>query len=144
MMAHGGHPGPAVAALQGAMSRQAAIVAYRAALFASGLQRSDAPTAAMASKAINATVRRIGVQGCISRMAQEFGDHPGEAAERMRWICQLAAEMPAQLHVVAAADGAYDTASHEDRRRKQSLRSSSWNRPAAGPPGSGIAAGGTT
>jgi hypothetical protein len=28
-------------------------------------------------------------------MAQEFGDHPDAAAERMRWICQLAAEVPA-------------------------------------------------
>lgn len=143
-MAPGGPPDPAVAALQGPMSPQAATAAYRAALFASGLQRSDAPTAAMASKAINATVRRIGVQGCISRMAQEFGDHPGEAAERMRWICQLAVEMLAQPRVVAAADGAYNTASHEDRRGQQSLRSSSWNRPAARPPGSGIAAGGIT
>ena len=104
-MARSGHPGPAVAVRQGAVSRQAATAARRAALFASGLQRSDAPTAAMAAKAIKATVGRIGIQGCISRMAQEFGDHPGEVAERMRWICQLAAGMPAQPHIVAAADG---------------------------------------
>jgi len=65
------------------------------ALFASGLQRSDAPTAAMAAEAIMAIVRGIGIQGCVDRMAQEFGDHPDTAAERMRWICQLAAEVPA-------------------------------------------------
>jgi len=42
-----------------------------------------------------AIVRGIGIQGCVDRMAQEFGDHPDTAAERMRWICQLAAEVPA-------------------------------------------------
>src|SRR5215831_1955071 len=67
----------------------------RVALFASGLQRSDAPSTAMATEAITATVRRIGIHACVSRMAQEFGDHPDAAAERMRWICQLAAEVPA-------------------------------------------------
>jgi hypothetical protein len=67
----------------------------RVALFASGLQRSDAPTAAMAAEAIKATVRGIGIHGCVSRMAEEFGDHPDAAAERMRWICQVAAEVPA-------------------------------------------------
>jgi len=65
------------------------------ALFASGLQQSDAPTAAMAAEAITATIRRFGIHGCLSRMAQEFGDHPDAAAARMRWICQLTAQMPA-------------------------------------------------
>jgi hypothetical protein len=69
--------------------------ARRVALFASGLQPSDAPTAAMAAEAITATVRRFGIHGCLSRMAQEFGDHPDAAAERMRWVCQLTAQMPA-------------------------------------------------
>jgi hypothetical protein len=65
------------------------------ALFASGLQRSDVPTAVMAAEAIMATVRRFGIHGCLSQMAQEFGDHPDAAAERMRWVCQLTAQMPA-------------------------------------------------
>ena len=69
--------------------------ARRVALFASGLQQSDAPTEAMAAEAITATVRRFGVHGCLDRMAQEFGDHPDTAAARMRWICQLTAQMPA-------------------------------------------------
>jgi hypothetical protein len=80
---------------QGAPARPARTGARRAALFASGLQRSDAPTAAMAAEAITATVRRFGIHGCLSRMAQEFGDHPDAAATRMRWICQLTAQMPA-------------------------------------------------
>ena len=39
---------------------------------------------------------------CACRMAQEFGDHPDAAAERMRWICQLAAEVPAWPPSLAA------------------------------------------
>ena len=59
------------------------------ALFASGLQRSDAPDARIVAEAIRATVRRFGIGGCASRMAQEFGDHPEAAAERMRWVRSL-------------------------------------------------------
>jgi hypothetical protein len=70
--------------------------ARRVALFASGLQRSDAPTAAMTAEAITATILRFGIDGCLDRMAQEFGDHPDTAAARMRWICQLTAQMPAR------------------------------------------------
>ena len=46
------------------------------ALFASELQRSDAPTAESVTEAISRTVRRLGTRGCAGRMAQEFGDHP--------------------------------------------------------------------
>jgi hypothetical protein len=60
-----------------------------AALFASGLPRSDAPTADELTNWISDAVRRFGVAGCVSRMAQEFGDHPEAAARRMRWIRQL-------------------------------------------------------
>jgi len=56
------------------------------ALFASGLQQSDAPGAASVVEAIRATVARFGTGGCAIRMAQEFGDHPEAAAERMRWV----------------------------------------------------------
>ena len=63
------------------------------ALFASGLQRSDAGPQALAPDAlagvISRTVRQFGTAGCASRMAQEFGDHPEAAASRMRWIRQL-------------------------------------------------------
>jgi hypothetical protein len=55
------------------------------ALFASGLQPSDAPSADMVAAAINRTVQQLGVHGCVGRMAQEFGDHPDAAARRMRW-----------------------------------------------------------
>ena len=62
------------------------------ALFASALQRWDAPTPDMVAQAIVQTVRRFGARGCAGRMAQEFGDHPEAAAERMRWVRQLIAQ----------------------------------------------------
>ena len=61
------------------------------ALFASGLQPSEAPTAETVAQAINRAIRRLGLRGCVARMAQEFGDHPDAAATRMRWARQLAA-----------------------------------------------------
>jgi hypothetical protein len=45
----------------------------------------------MVASAVNRTVRRYSIAGCVGRMAQEFGDHPDVAAERMRWACRLAA-----------------------------------------------------
>jgi methylmalonyl-CoA mutase cobalamin-binding subunit len=65
--------------------------AWCEALFASGLQPSDAPTADMVAEAIDYTVQAVGISGCVGQMAQEFGDHPDAAAERMRWARQLAA-----------------------------------------------------
>jgi hypothetical protein len=65
------------------------------ALFASGLQRSDAHTAGELAEVIGRAVRQYGVSGCASRMAQEFGDHPETAAIRMRWIRQLISAAPA-------------------------------------------------
>lgn len=74
------------------------------ALFASGLQRSDAPTPEVVAEVISLTVRQFGIAGCTSRMAQEFGDHPEAAASRMRWIRQLLSEIPAAPRL-AGPDG---------------------------------------
>jgi hypothetical protein len=65
-----------------------------AALFASGLQQTDTLTSDAVAVAVQRTVRRFGVRGCEGRMAQEFGDHPEAAVDRMRWIRQLVREMP--------------------------------------------------
>ena len=65
------------------------------ALFASGLQRSQAPTAEAVTQAISCTVRQLGTRGCASQMAQEFGDHPEAAMDRMRWARQLIREISA-------------------------------------------------
>jgi hypothetical protein len=91
-MAPGGDPGPATTHPD-APAWDTVTGARHVALFASGLQRSDLPTAVMAAEAITATLRRFGIRGCLRRMAQEFGDHPDAAAARMRWICQFTAEM---------------------------------------------------
>jgi len=72
------------------------------ALFASALQPSDRPTAEMITEAIGRTVRRLGAGGCVSRMAQEFGDHPEAAAGRMRWVRQLARAAAAAAPPLAA------------------------------------------
>ena len=61
------------------------------ALFSSGLQPSDAPTADMVATAISRAVQQFGAGGCAGRMAQEFGDHPDAAAKRMRWVAVAAA-----------------------------------------------------
>jgi hypothetical protein len=79
---------PATAQL--AMARPNVNDARCEALFASVLQPSDVPTAEMAGRAINSTVRQLGIGGCAGRMAQEFGDHPDAAAQRMRWVRPLA------------------------------------------------------
>jgi hypothetical protein len=62
------------------------------ALFASALQPADAPDAETITGAIEGAIRRFGLGGCASRMAQEFGDHPEVAARRMRWVRQLTAQ----------------------------------------------------
>jgi hypothetical protein len=58
-------------------------------IFASALQESDSPSADMVTAAIRSVLASLGLTGCIDRMAQEFGDHPEEACERMRWASQL-------------------------------------------------------
>ncbi len=65
------------------------------ALFASPLQATDAVTAEMAVAAIRHTIHRLGPEGCACRMAQEFGDHPEEARDRMRWARQVTSDLPA-------------------------------------------------
>jgi hypothetical protein len=44
------------------------------------------------------TVRQFGRRGCAGRMAQEFGDHPETAVERMNWVRQLVGQTPALPH----------------------------------------------
>ena len=63
------------------------------ALFASTLQQSDVLTPQTVADAISSAVRQLGPAGCTSRMAQEFGDHPDEARDRMRWARQLLGQL---------------------------------------------------
>ena len=55
------------------------------AVFASGLQRGDEPSAGQVRQAVAAAIRAFGYCGCAERVAQEFGDHPETAVIRMRW-----------------------------------------------------------
>jgi hypothetical protein len=75
------------------------------ALFASALQRSDALTAAAVSEAISRTVQELGPGGCASRMAQEFGDHPEAACERMQWARQIVSDLPGDCPPPVAPSG---------------------------------------
>ncbi len=63
------------------------------ALFASALQRSDAVTREAVADAISRAIGQLGPAGCASRMAEEFGDHPEAACDRMRWARQLVSEL---------------------------------------------------
>ncbi|HET9517130.1 MAG TPA: hypothetical protein VFO77_05330 [Actinoplanes sp.] len=55
------------------------------ALFASDVQRSQQLTLDLIRQAVAATVDRLGESGCAARVAQEFGEHPDCAPERMQW-----------------------------------------------------------
>ena len=62
------------------------------AIFASGLQRGDEPSAGQVRQAVAAAIRAFGYSGCAERVAQEFGDHPETAGIRMRWARAVARE----------------------------------------------------
>ena len=59
------------------------------ALFASQLQMSQRPVDADVRAAVTSTLRRIGVKGCVARVATEFGDHPECATNRMGWAINM-------------------------------------------------------
>ena len=61
------------------------------ALFASPLQRSDAPSPAQVHQAIAAAVAAFGIRGCAARVAQAYGEHPETAVLRMRWARAIVA-----------------------------------------------------
>jgi hypothetical protein len=61
-------------------------VARAEALFASTLSAAEPHDRVVLEAAIAAAVRDYhGVRGCADKMAAEFGEHPVQAAERMRW-----------------------------------------------------------
>jgi hypothetical protein len=95
---------PTVPRMPGCMGeREAHDVASRAlprrrsiqadALFVSGLQRCDEPSAGQARQAVAAAIRAFGRSGCAGRVAEEFGEHPETAVIRMRWARAVAGEV---------------------------------------------------
>jgi hypothetical protein len=72
------------------------------ALFVSTLQGSQHPDSNEVRDAVAKTLRKVGVRGCGARVAQEFGDHPETAVERMRWAKEaVSAAYPARGRVPA-------------------------------------------
>ena len=87
------------------------------ALFASVLQRSDRPSPGQVRKAVAAAVRAYGARGCVELVAQEFGDHPETAVERMRWARAVASEV-----FTPPPEPAQDRAQRRPRRTAGGLR----------------------
>jgi hypothetical protein len=59
------------------------------ALFCSDLQPSDMPSREGIDQAITAMLLAYATEGCAGHVAQEYGDHPDAAVERMAW-CRTA------------------------------------------------------
>ena len=79
--------------MQLTMNQSCASAVRAEALFVSVLQRSERPSPGQVKKAITAAVRAHGSRGCAELVAQEFGDHPETAAERMCWACAVVGEV---------------------------------------------------
>ena len=75
------------------------------ALFASPLQRSDAPSPAQVHQAIAAAVAAFGIRGCAARVAQAYGEHPETAVPRMRWARAAVTRAPVTHAPVTPAPG---------------------------------------
>lgn len=69
------------------------------ALFVSDLQPSEDPGTALVRATVQAQVFRLGEAGCAAAVAQEFGEHPQAACERMLWCrtAVAAAFLPAEV-----------------------------------------------
>lgn len=61
------------------------------ALFTSALQPSQHPDRQQVRRAIASELVRCRVSGCVAEVACKFGEHPDEAAERMRWALRTVA-----------------------------------------------------
>jgi hypothetical protein len=79
--------------MQPTMNHASMRAVWAEALFASVLERSDRPSPGQVRDAVLAAVRAYGDRGCAELVAQEFGDHPETAVERMRWARAVAGEV---------------------------------------------------
>ncbi|MFD1371647.1 hypothetical protein [Actinoplanes sichuanensis] len=65
------------------------------ALFVSYLQPSQSPSRTAVEEAITTMILRYGSDGCAAGVAEEFGDHPEIAVQRMVWVHEELAEVSA-------------------------------------------------
>ena len=63
------------------------------ALFVSRLQECDCPDTRRIRTAVDRRLSAMTLTDIEAEVAQEFGDHPGEAAARMRWCLTAVAEV---------------------------------------------------
>lgn len=82
---------PGEAGMRHTMNRRTISSVRSEALFVSGLQPSQEPSAQQVQQAIAGALGWFGSRGCAARVAQEFGEHPEAAAARMRWARQAVA-----------------------------------------------------
>lgn len=74
------------------MTRPVITTAQAEALFVSTLSACEPHDRAVVRAAIADAVRHYGgVRGCAGAMAAEYGEHPVQAAERMRWAREAVA-----------------------------------------------------
>jgi hypothetical protein len=73
------------------------------ALFASTLQSSESPSPDQVRHAVAATLDRLGIGGCATQLAGEFGDHPDLAAARMTWAVATIRSVYPQRPMVPSA-----------------------------------------
>lgn len=74
------------------MGRNKELASLAEALFVSTLQPSDRPVEQQIREAIVTSLRAFhGAAGCAQAMAVEYGEHPEQAADRMRWALSLVA-----------------------------------------------------
>ncbi|BAL87240.1 hypothetical protein AMIS_20200 [Actinoplanes missouriensis 431] len=67
-------------------------VMHAEALFVSDLQPSDHPSAREVQVEVMTAILRHGVDGCADLLAQEYGEHHEQAAQRMRWCLDTVAD----------------------------------------------------
>ena len=102
------------ATTQLAMTRLNVTDAQCEALFASGLQRSDARPPTWSLRRSAARCGSSASADCAGRMAQEFGALPEAAASRIHWVRQLAARP--QVSPGGRADGHHASQATGGRR----------------------------
>lgn len=61
-------------------------------LFASQVQPSHSPSRYQVHATITAMAVEYGTRWCAARVAQEFGDHPDTAVQRMAWARDVVAD----------------------------------------------------